>query len=91
LTILCHGEDLFWSCVFGVLKTSCFWMSKIGEVFCYYFIEQVLYVLNLYHFPLDISMICMFDLLMVSQRFCMHFSFLLICFGQNVIFQKACP
>jgi hypothetical protein len=39
LTIICHGEVLFWSYLFGVLRVSCTWMgislSRFG-VSCYF-------------------------------------------------------
>jgi hypothetical protein len=59
LIIICLGELLFWPiwCYesFLILDISLF--LKIGEIFCYYFIEDIIYVFNLYLIVDEISFI----------------------------------
>jgi hypothetical protein len=54
LMIICCGEVLFWSSLFGVLEASCIWMGnsffEIWKCFCYYFAEYITYPFGLHLF-----------------------------------------
>jgi hypothetical protein len=48
--IVCHGEDLFWSSLFGVLEA--FYLNgqlflEIWDIFCYYLVEYIMYSFDL--------------------------------------------
>jgi hypothetical protein len=80
LIIICLGEVLFWSCLFGVLKASCTLVSisfsKFGK-FSFIMLLNVFCTFSFYP-PFSVPMIHRFCLLMVSQRFCMFQLYFLI-------------
>lgn len=49
LTIICYGDFLFWSCLFGVLCVSsvCFYFSQFGEVFFSHSFKNLVYDIHL--------------------------------------------
>jgi hypothetical protein len=60
LTIICHGEILFWSCLFGVLEASCMnghLFLKIWEIFYYYLLNIFCIPFAQTSSPLSMSMI----------------------------------
>jgi hypothetical protein len=82
LMIICHGEVLFWSNLFGVLEASCIWMGKTFLRFGKFSI--IIILLNILHIPLactyspsSIPMILRFSLLMESVSSCILLSQLL--------------
>jgi hypothetical protein len=75
---MCHGEVLFWSCLFGVLKASWTWMfisfPRFGKFSTTVSLKRFFYTFNLQ------LIIHKFGLLMVSHRpssFHSYFSLLL--------------
>jgi hypothetical protein len=70
LMIICHGEVLFWSSLFGVLKS--FYLSgenflEIWEIFCYYCIEYIMYPFGLHLFSFFSASVLRFGLLRVTE------------------------
>lgn len=83
--IICCGEDLFWSCLFGVIKDSCAWFTIfspiLGTIFCAItLLNRFSMFLNFISSLSDMSMSWTFYLLKVSQRSCAFSSFFLIFF-----------
>jgi hypothetical protein len=82
LIIICLGEVIFWSSLFGVLEASCTWMVKTFSRFGNF---SVIILLNMLHTHLaytsssSMPMILRFGLLMQSLSSCIFLSQLLSC------------